>query len=108
MRPASVSERNRVEPTRLDRSLAFFASVQRPAAMFSPDRWTTASRPSSLSASIDFVSGSQRTSSPAFGLRRTSRSTSWPPARSDGTSALPMSPLAPVIAIRIGDISFRV
>ena len=59
-RPASVSARSRVGPTRLARRRAFLAAVQRPAAMLSPARCTTASTPSSAAASIAPASGSQR------------------------------------------------
>ena len=40
----------RVPSTRLSRMAAFRAAFHRPDAMFSPARWTTASRPSSPAA----------------------------------------------------------
>ena len=55
------------------------AAVQRPAPMFSPARWITASSPSSAPASIRPASGSQVISPGASGGRRTSRTTSCPP-----------------------------
>src|SRR5688572_22485365 len=58
----------------------------------------TASTPVSAATSTSPVSGSHCTSSGAVGTRRTSRSTSCPSPRSDGISAVPSRPEAPVIA----------
>jgi len=71
----------------------------------SPARWTTASTPASRSASIVPAAGSQAISCSTAGARRTSVTTSWPASCSAGTSALPISPDAPVTATFMAPVS---
>ncbi len=96
------------------------AVVPAPIADARPPRWTTASRPTSAAASIRSRSGSQPTASPApaspvagspapaspvaaspvAARSRRSRTTTWPFARSDATSADPTNPPAPPTSTR--------
>ena len=100
---ANASQRTVVPCTRLLRMLAFFAAVQRPEAMLSPARCTTASNPSRAGVGILRAAGSQGISAdPGRGVDRTNRVTACPPVVRKGTRAEPMSPLAPVTSTRIG------
>src|ERR671938_1417545 len=63
-----------------------------------PARFTTASTSESRAGSIRRCWGSQRCSSAVRGVRRTSRSTSFPSARSAATRRVPISPEEPVTA----------
>src|SRR5215475_4114509 len=100
---AKASQRTLVPCTRLLRMLAFFAAVQRPEAMLSPARCTTASRPSRAGVPILRAAGFQGISAcPGRGAVRTNRVTVWPPAVSVGVRAEPMNPLAPLTSTRIG------
>ena len=100
---ASVRLSRRVPTVRLSRIRAFLRRVQRPAAMFSPARWTTASSPSRSAASRRPAAGSQRTSA-GPGWRRTSRLMACPASDNDFTSADPISPLAPLIRMFMGGL----
>src|SRR5882672_3664394 len=94
---AKASQRTVVPWTRLSRMLAFFAAVQRPAAMLSPARCTTTSRPSRAGVPILRAAGFQGISAcPGRGVDRTNRVTVCPPAVNVGTRAEPMNPLAPL------------
>lgn len=88
----------------LARSSALRACVQRLAAIGAPARFRTASAPAKAARSIPprAAAGSQATSSPARGGRRTSRITSSPFRRTASTNAVPISPDDPVTAIRMG------
>src|SRR5215218_2830069 len=69
--------------------------------MGAPAKFTTASTSASTAGSMRRWWGSQRCSSTVRGVRRTSWITSCPSALSAGSSALPISPEAPVTAIFI-------
>ena len=88
--------------TRLARIAAFFAAVHRPRIR-SPERWITASNSSTAAGSSTPAAGSQWTS-PASGERRTRRTTVCPSALSAADTALPISPLAAEMSVRIYSI----
>src|SRR3954453_22109707 len=95
---AIVRASREVLDTRLSRTLRLWEAVQgRPTV--APARLTGASTPPRSFAASWPLPVSHRTSSGVSGWRRTSLTTSWPPARRAGTSALPMRPEAPVTAI---------
>src|SRR5918997_3184372 len=93
--PAMVSDRRRVPCTRLLRIRAFLADVHRPITL-SPAKCTTASTPSSPAASIVPAEGSQPTASSEEPSERVRRRTRCPLSLRAGTSADPMSPVAPL------------
>ena len=98
-RDARVRARRRVPSTR-DRRIAARRRALHRAAIVSPARWTTASSPSSLAASIVPVRGSHATSSSALASCRTRRSTTSPRERQDEVNADPTSPVLPLSATR--------
>jgi hypothetical protein len=90
-----VSASRRVPLLRLSMMRRFLSGVQRPSAMLSPARWTTASWPS-REPSIVPASGSQRMSFGPLG-ERVRRVMLWPPRRSSSESVDPIRPVAPLI-----------
>src|SRR5829696_141981 len=92
---ATFSASRRVPFCRLSRMRRFFSSVQRPSAMLSPARWTTASVPE-MSPSMTPASGFHLMS-PSKRSVRVRRLIVCPLASRAGVKADPIRPVAPLM-----------
>src|SRR5439155_24068779 len=93
----TVSAISFVPLTRLSRIRVFRVAVQRPSAMVSPARCTTASTPFNTEALTVPASG-------AHSAGRLIRTTSWPPFVNIVTRAEPMSAVDHVTALLMNEI----
>src|SRR5579872_2934794 len=98
---AMACARFRVLTIRLSRIFSFFDAVQRPT-MLSPARWMTASNPEMDSGAMGFAGSHGIVFVVVFAadLLRESRVISAPLDSSDGMSAPPMKPDAPLMRMR--------
>ncbi len=93
-----------VESVRESRMSRLRSSVHRASPMPAPARFTTASTPSNTLASMRPSAGCHSISS-AEAAERTTGTGVWPPPASAPLSAVPISPVDPVMATFITSVS---